>query len=106
MTERPYTVATLADRWACSEAHVRGLIRQGKLRSFCIGGKLIRIAAEEVEKWEKSQDLSGTGGSSPSVSSKMDNDSAARLARMTSPSVERDLQSSIVFGRFKQPVDP
>src|ERR1700730_11988373 len=48
----------LADRWGCSQRHVRDLLRQGTLPSFRIGGKLIRIPIEAVEEIERcSQNL-------------------------------------------------
>lgn len=56
-----YTPATLAKKWECSERHVRNLITSGQLPSFRLGGKLLRIRGEEVEKFEcqngESQDL-------------------------------------------------
>jgi len=62
-----YTPATLADRWACSERHIRNLIASGELPSFRAGGKLLRIRGEEVEKFEcqngASQDLKGNSAS-------------------------------------------
>ena len=51
MTELPFTVATLAQRWACSEGAVRARILKGELRTFRIGA-LIRIPASEVERIE------------------------------------------------------
>ncbi|WP_425291493.1 helix-turn-helix domain-containing protein [Aquamicrobium lusatiense] len=47
-----YTPAMLAERWACSESHVRNLIAQGRLPAFRLGGKLIRIRASDVESYE------------------------------------------------------
>lgn len=47
----PFTVKTIAERWQCSEGVVRKLIRAGKIPSFKIGD-LIRVAAEEVAKYE------------------------------------------------------
>lgn len=49
---RPYSVAQLADRWGCSGNVVRKLINQGELQCFKIGA-LIRVAAAEVERFEK-----------------------------------------------------
>lgn len=48
---RAFTVATLADAWCCSESSIRNLIRKGELRCFR-PGNLIRIAPEEVERFE------------------------------------------------------
>lgn len=50
--ERPYTVPLLAERWSCSKDFVYEQIRAGRLQSFRLGGKLIRILPEEVERWE------------------------------------------------------
>jgi excisionase family DNA binding protein len=49
---RVYTPAMLAERWACSESHVRNLIAAGNLPSFRLGGKLLRIRASDVEEYE------------------------------------------------------
>jgi excisionase family DNA binding protein len=49
--ERPYTTATLAERWGCSDQHVRDMIARGELACFRLG-KLIRIAAAEVARIE------------------------------------------------------
>ncbi|MEA3533248.1 helix-turn-helix domain-containing protein [Rhizobium sp. CC-YZS058] len=48
-----FTPAMVAKRWGCSERHVRNLIESGKLPSFRLGGKLIRIRAVDVETVEK-----------------------------------------------------
>lgn len=48
---RPYTVATLAERWQCSEQHIRDLINRGELPCFR-AGRLIRITAAEVGHFE------------------------------------------------------
>lgn len=52
MTDRPFTVATLADRWQCSAAAIYWLIREKRLPAFRLGGKLLRIRAEDVALWE------------------------------------------------------
>jgi excisionase family DNA binding protein len=62
-SRKPYTVKELAERWQVSQEAVYALIRKhargepGGLPAFTIGGKLWRIRAEEVERWE------GDGGS-------------------------------------------
>ena len=48
---KPYTVATLAARWQCSEQHIRDIIRKNELACFR-AGRLIRIPAAEVERVE------------------------------------------------------
>ncbi|WP_442980989.1 helix-turn-helix domain-containing protein [Rhizobium sp. T136] len=57
-----FTPARLAERWECSERHVRNLISSGQLRCFRLGGKLIRIKEEDVERFEECQsgDLQGS----------------------------------------------
>lgn len=50
--EKLFTPATLAERWDCSERHVRNLIRQEKLPAFRVGEKLLRIKLEDVEAFE------------------------------------------------------
>ncbi|TIQ33123.1 MAG: helix-turn-helix domain-containing protein [Mesorhizobium sp.] len=44
--------ATLAERWGCSGQHIRNLIASGELPSFKLGGKLLRIRGEDVERFE------------------------------------------------------
>lgn len=61
---KPYSPATLADRWGCSAETVRQMCRRGDLRWFPVGGKLIRIPASEVERVEcQNTASSGTGAS-------------------------------------------
>jgi len=38
MSDRPFTVADLADRWACSRRHIYNLIERGELKVFHAGG--------------------------------------------------------------------
>lgn len=52
MAAQVFSPATLAERWDCSERHVRNLISSGKLPSFRLGGKLFRIKREDVESFE------------------------------------------------------
>ncbi len=47
-----YTPETLAERWLCSGRHIRSMIARGDLKGFRLGGKLLRISAEEVENYE------------------------------------------------------
>lgn len=48
---KPFSPETLADRWGCSAAKVRTMYRDGELTGFRLG-KLIRIPAAEVERYE------------------------------------------------------
>ena len=52
MSDYPFTVAMLAERWSCSRQHIIDLIDAGDLRAFRLGAKLLRISAEEVARWE------------------------------------------------------
>lgn len=49
--ERPYSPETLGERWGCSAEKVRLMVRNGELPGFRLG-KLIRIPAAEVERYE------------------------------------------------------
>lgn len=61
MTGKPYTVATLAARWQCSEQHIRDIIHKNELACFR-AGRLIRIPAAEVERVEcVSNGIAGDG---------------------------------------------
>lgn len=58
-----YTPSMLADRWKCSEKHIRNMIERGELRAFRLGGKLLRIRGEDVEAFEcQSGDLPDWAG--------------------------------------------
>ena len=58
---RPYTAASLAERWGCSVNHIRDLIRDGKLQCFRVG-RLIRIRRDEVERFECGSSYTGESG--------------------------------------------
>ncbi len=47
------TPRMVAERWECSEAHVRHLLERGLLSYFKLGGKLIRILREDVAEFER-----------------------------------------------------
>jgi len=47
-----FSVATLAERWECGTDTVYSLIRSGDLHAFKLGGKLLRIRHDEVERFE------------------------------------------------------
>jgi excisionase family DNA binding protein len=54
MTEplrRPFSPKTLAERWSCTDQHIRNLITTGRLPGFRLG-KLIRIRAVDVDRYE------------------------------------------------------
>lgn len=54
--DRPYTIARLAERWECSQSHVKQLIHTGRLNAWKLGEKLWRINADEVERFESKRD--------------------------------------------------
>lgn len=61
-----YTVAKLAARWECSTGVIYRLIDDGKLACFRVGN-LIRIRAEEVERFEcQTTQSKASGEGSPS----------------------------------------
>lgn len=82
--ERPYSPETLAARWGCSAEKVRIMYRTGELPGFRLG-KLIRIPAAEVERYEcQNTDSSNTEAvtASPTVTPTGDA-FASRLVRQT-----------------------
>jgi excisionase family DNA binding protein len=61
-----YTPSTLAKRWECSPATIYNMIERGNLAAFKVGGKLLRIKAEDVEAFEQ---LGGLPGETESTES-------------------------------------
>ncbi|WP_197430721.1 helix-turn-helix domain-containing protein [Methylobacterium sp. CCH5-D2] len=45
----------VAERWGCSEQHVRNMVNRGQLGHFRLGGKLLRIPLSAVEEVEQAQ---------------------------------------------------
>lgn len=80
-----HTVATLASHWGCGTDTVYALIHSGQLRAFRLGGKLLRIRAEEVERFEcQDQATPSSASEAPMPSSggsRMD-DADMRLERL------------------------
>ncbi|MGD9806456.1 MAG: excisionase family DNA-binding protein [Hyphomicrobiaceae bacterium] len=59
---RPYSVKTLAERWGCSVDTIYDLIAKGRLPAFRAGGRLLRISARAVERWESAEgQIEGAG---------------------------------------------
>jgi excisionase family DNA binding protein len=81
---KPYSPETLADRWGCSAEKIRRMFHDGELAGFRLG-KLIRIPAAEVDRYEcQITDSSDIEGSSPSHTTTMSEDAfGSRLVRMT-----------------------
>lgn len=53
-TARVFSPATLAKRWHCSDQSIRNMVATGRLAGFNLGGKLLRITREEVDRIENS----------------------------------------------------
>ena len=82
---KPYSPQTLGEHWGCSAEKIRLMCRDGELASFTLG-KLIRIPASEVERFEcKSGDLPDTeeNGRSLGTSQEDRNRFESRLVRQT-----------------------
>jgi excisionase family DNA binding protein len=82
---KPFTTQALAERWECSPNTIRAMIHRGELKAFKVGGKLLRVSADEVEKWETAEKTEGSSGSEANGrlrGRKMDTDTAALSARM------------------------
>ena len=81
---RPFSPESLAERWGCSAEKVRRMYHGGEIEGFRLG-KLIRIPADAVERYEcQNTGLSSTEESSVSLTTKREEDAfVSRLARMT-----------------------
>ena len=82
MPFRPFTTETLAEYWGCSPEKVRIMYNTGELKGFRLG-KLIRIPAQEVERYEcQNTGLSNTEAPSAQPTPTQNEDVfASRLAR-------------------------
>ena len=98
MTASVLRPSDVAELWHCSEAHVRTLIRTGKLPAFRIGSKLLRVSRSDVEEYERCQKQntasSDTEDYSPSSGKKMGVADAVRLVRITAPRPMGNLRAS------------
>lgn len=82
MSERPYTPATLAARWSVSDRHVRRMLEAGELKGFRPGGKMWRIPANEVERYEcQTTDSAGSKDDSSSLGTMTDEEVDTAFAR-------------------------
>ena len=64
---KPFSVATLAQYLDVTPDTIRRMIRRGELPAYRVGGKLLRIRAEDVAKWVENgvnMRLENTGSSS------------------------------------------
>ncbi|WP_367347536.1 helix-turn-helix domain-containing protein [Sphingobium yanoikuyae] len=84
MGAQVFSVASLADHWGCGTDTVYSLIRGGSLRAFKLGGKLLRIRADEVERFEcQTTPCNDTENNSPSSGQmRMDAATDIRLERL------------------------
>lgn len=85
MTAKPYSPETLGERWGCSAEKIRLMYHGGELAGFRLG-KLIRIAAAEVERYECQNIPSpSTEENGPSPGESLDDSTRyeSRLARQT-----------------------
>jgi excisionase family DNA binding protein len=79
-----FTPTEVANRWKVSERHIRRMIRDGQLKAFRLGGKLLRITEAAVEELEcRGVASSSTGECGASTGEKPADLGAARLARLT-----------------------
>jgi excisionase family DNA binding protein len=81
---RAFTVASLAAEWQCSEGVIRKAIADGQLGHFRLG-TLIRIPAEEVERFEcQNIRFSGSEADMPSsIETRQENDTGSSFTRPT-----------------------
>ncbi|MEN6548921.1 MAG: excisionase family DNA-binding protein [Armatimonadia bacterium] len=83
MADKPYCPKTLAERWGCSAEKIRRMYRDGELAGFELG-KLIRIPASEVARYECQNIPSpSTEENTPSPSETVNVAAESRLARIT-----------------------
>ena len=89
-----YDVATLAAHWGCGADTIYTLVRSGELAHFKLGGKLIRIRADEVERYECRTIIASndTGENTQSRGSPMVSATDTRLERLIAhpPRQQRD----------------
>lgn len=62
---RPFSVRNVAERWSCSDSTVLNLIASGRLESFQ-HGRVIRISAAEVDRYEGNPPAEGGAPAAPS----------------------------------------
>lgn len=80
---KPFSPETLGERWGCSGQKIRQMFHEGELAGFRLG-KLIRIPAIEVERYECAQMQAASATSSSSIEESLPSRSvAARIAADT-----------------------
>lgn len=79
-----FTPAKLAERWECSERHIRNMLLSGELPYFRLGDKLLRIRSEDVEAFEcRNGDLPGSGVDTTSHGTTMESGDVISLEQTT-----------------------
>lgn len=88
-----FSVSSLAEHWGCGTDTVYSLIKSGDLPAFKLGGRLLRVRSEEVEKFE-CQNIASNDTEKSSLSSGMKTDDATdiRLERL----IERPQRPQLV----------
>lgn len=97
-----YSVASLAEHWGCGTDTVYALIRSGDLHAFKLGGRLLRIRALEVERYEcrTITASSDTEINLPSFGSRTDDATDIRLERL----IERPQRPQLVHSGSAAPL--
>ena len=95
MSRNVMTPKAVAERWHCSERTVRNIIREGRLKSFRLGEKLLRIPFDAVEEYEKcmmnpSSDSSNTVDASQRNTMSRARDAASLSVRLIAARRSRD----------------
>lgn len=88
MNARAFTIATLAREWECSEGVIRKLVASGALGSFRIG-TLIRIPADEVQRFECQNIASNDSAAASPVSGETDREPDTGSGYMRPTGLER-----------------
>jgi len=89
-----YSVSSLAEHWGCGTDTIYSLIKSGDLPAFKLGGRLLRVRGDEVEKFEcrTTTACNDTEESSLSSGTKTDDATDIRLERL----IERPRKPQLV----------
>ncbi len=87
---QPFTPETLAGRWQCHHTTIRKMIARGELKSFRVGGTLLRIRARDVEEFERCQNTDSDATETNGLQSPEQEqaESELRLARIERRQIE------------------
>lgn len=94
MANSVYSVASLAEHWECGTDTIYSMIKSGDLPAFKVGGRLLRIRADEVERFEcrTATASNDTAIDTRSFGMKADVDTDIRLERL----IERPQRPQLV----------